>query len=194
MECGRECKRYLERVAKKKTRCVEKPETCVYENCKGGGSIQYHGWYRRKGTGIPCGEGDVGVAGPIWIRRFKCCTCGRTFSWRPWFLAFGRQFMAAAYEAILEPKSRDTGDWWTPSTAARQKLRRQLRHVSEKVIRRLEAYCPVQPSRGFDTATVLLSLAETARQHPEQPRYSSHILFLTLACTRSASWYKPTAT
>ena len=102
-------------------------QDCPYPEC-GRRRAWYWGWYYREegkeGTTIPYGH-DETACQAIPIRRFYCPQCGRTFSWRPRFLVFGRRHAAAAYQLALQDwvAHRPTGPnprWWflSPRSAA----------------------------------------------------------------------------
>jgi hypothetical protein len=129
------------------------------------------------------------------IRRFKCRDCGRTFSWRPWFLAFGHQFTAAAYEQFLLARSR-IGDWWRPGADATQAVRSRLRQAAQRLTERLETHLGRPPSGRSDTGHVLNLAKDIVSQQPStpsEPRYSCHILFIATARTRAHARYSLTA-
>ena len=195
IEGGRECKRYQERVAGKARHCVPKPTQCPYVGCNGH-HIWYHGWYHRKAENLPTEEGQV--AGLVAIRRFKCCTCHRTFSWRPPFLGFRQRYLVATYVAFLEGvrRRRRGGEWWQPSAGAIQTLQRRLRVAAQGLVKRLEEYLKLPLSKGDTLADVFRLARDVARQAstPDHPRTFCHILFLALATFRSPSLYALTAT
>jgi transposase len=181
-------------VANQERRCIKKPQHCPYEGC-GGGSIWFWGWYYRKGGNIPCGESEV--CGKLPIRRFKCTGCRRTFSWRPSFLVFGRRFPALVYEQLFEPGPTSTLAWWQPGEANVKAVRRKLRQHAQRVIRRLETHLKRRPTHRADVNTMLTLARTIALQqsaHQKSRRYSSHILFLSLAATRARAEYSLTAT
>jgi len=180
-------------MARKKTHSVGKPDECAYDECRGC-QIQYHAWYYRKGGAIPCGD-KGNPSGPLPIRRFKCRGCGRTFSWRPWFLAFARRYMAAAYEQLLQAKSR-SDDWWRPGAKATQAVRERLRRAAQRLTARLETHLGLQRSGRIDTGYVLNLARTIASQQPStpsKPRYACHVIFLALARTRARADYSLTA-
>jgi hypothetical protein len=129
------------------------------------------------------------------IRRFKCRDCGRTFSWRPWFLAFGHRCTSAAYEQFLQAKSR-CGDWWRPGAEATQAVRERLRQSAQRLTERLEQHLG-HPLSGQTDAGHVLALAKDIADHqpstPKEPRYSCHVLFLAIASTRAHARYSLTA-
>jgi hypothetical protein len=129
------------------------------------------------------------------IRRFKCCDCGRTFSWRPGFLAFGHRFTAAAYEQFLQAQSR-SGDWWEPGTAATQAVRDRLRRAAPELTERLERHLKRPLSGRTDAGHVIDLARHIASQQQltlEESRYSCHVLFLAIASTRAHASYSLTA-
>jgi len=125
-----------------------------------------------------------------------CCDCGRTFSWRPWFLAFGHRFTAVAYEQFLLAQSR-SGDWWQPGAQATQAVRARLRQRAQRLTERLEAYLGRPPS-GWTHIGHVVDLAKTIASQqpstPNKPRYACHVLFLAIASTRAHAPYSLTAT
>ncbi|MGH9071787.1 MAG: hypothetical protein ACRDX8_11625 [Acidimicrobiales bacterium] len=170
---------------------MEKPHQCAYQDCKGG-SIWYHGWYERKEGALPF-EGGTGVCGPLPIRRFMCCGCGRTFSWRPLFLVFLHRLVALAYQRMLADQSG--GDWWEPGAAAIEAVRRRLCQAAASLIVRLESHLQRELSGRVDLPHALDLAHDIAKDQvtsDEEPRYACHILFLAIACTRAHAAYKLT--
>lgn len=79
--------------------CIPK-RPCPYEGC-GCKEVWFWGWYERKEGCLPVGDGDE-VAEAVPLRRFWCTACERTFSWRPWFLLYGRRYAALFYQLAFK--------------------------------------------------------------------------------------------
>ena len=201
---GRECKRYLQRVHGRKREAVAK-QPCSYEDC-GSSKVWYWSWYRRKGGCVPL-EGSEDAAGPLWIRRFYCTICRRTFSWRPWFLVFGHSFVTVAYQYLIKtwclgaghPRWLRQASWWQPGAAADKALCRTLLRRSRELIHRLrtglERYSgrgrPVRCVPSADPRRAIWHLSRElarSRKSPER-RMSCHYLFMCLAHTRNGAIY-----
>lgn len=195
---GRECKRYLDRVAGRGTDAVAKVP-CPYEGC-GCEDVSYWGWYERKEGSIPYGDGDV-VAGPIPIRRFRCSRCGRTFSWRPAFLVFGRRLVSVAYQGAVRAwalghrrgRRRGGESWHELGMAGRKSLFRRLTRRLDELLGRLDvpghSSAPDEPTglaAGRQRDRVQLwhaarRLAHTHSSQQHEPRLACHLVFLALA-------------
>lgn len=195
---GRECKGYLDRVAGRGTDAVAKVP-CPYEGC-GCQDVSYWGWYERKEGSIPYGDGDA-VAGPIPIRRFRCSRCGRTFSWRPAFLVFGRRLAAVVYQQAVKSWAlggrrgrRQCGESWHElGLAGRKSLFRRLTRRMDELLGRLEVHRrstgprePRGPAAERHRDRVQLwhaarRLARTVSSKKRKPRLACHPLFLALA-------------
>lgn len=193
-EVGAECKAYWECVTEKKKDCVARQD-CPYADC-GRRCAWYWGWYYReegkKGTtSIPFGDAETACPA-IPIRRFYCPKCGRTFSWRPRFLVFGRQYAAAAYELAFHdwvsrrPPGQDPR-WWLLSAEARAALFRWLRvRLSDLLarihgaLRRWGALLPTVGDERLNLWNGVLQLTEVIGPQ-ESPRLPFHFLCLALA-------------
>jgi hypothetical protein len=103
--------------------------------------------------------------------------------------------MAAAYEQLLQAKSR-SNDWWQPGAKATQAVRQRLRHAAQRLTARLETHLGRVQSGRTDTAYIL-DLAQTiASQQPltlSTPRYACHVIFLAMVRTRARADYSLTA-
>src|SRR4029077_15288451 len=110
--------------------------------------------------------GEQGViCDPLPIRRFKCCDCGRTFSWRPFFLVFLHRFTAAAYQQFLDTQASD-GDWWQPGAGAIEAVRARLFRAARPLTERLERYLQRPPSGRCDVPYLLTLARDLAGQQP----------------------------
>lgn len=181
-------------------------QPCPYEGCRHL-TVWYWGWYERKEGKIPC-EGAEGVSGPIPIRRFYCPKCGRTYSWRPRFLVFGRPLAAVAYEQALEPwalgrpveAGRDACSWYQLVDAARKALRRLIRNNVDELLKRFRdelelsgSDVPSEESSDFPRAGstpkeerktlwhLACKVARIFSKREEQPRLTCHYLLIALA-------------
>jgi hypothetical protein len=146
---GRECKRYLDRVARRETDAVAK-QPCPFCGCR---EVWYWDWYERKEGSIPYGDGHA-VAGPIPIRRFWCPRCCVTFSWRPPFLVFGLRFAAPVYQQAFREwalgRRRDSkqqgSSWYELGLSGLKAFFRRLDERLDELLQRLED--PLKRQRG----------------------------------------------
>lgn len=182
-------------------------QPCPYDGCRSL-IVWFWGWFDRKGGSIPC-EGD-GVSGPIRIRRFYCSKCGRTFSWRPRVLVFGRRFAAAAYQQIFKAwalgrrlcRRTDETSWYLPDASTCKAFRRQLSERAEELLCRLRAELPpevlplalqqgplaerVLRRQLWDVARALVRRLAGAK---DGRRFSCHFICMALARHRSGTAY-----
>ena len=141
---------------------------------------------------------------PIPIRRFRCCACARTFSWRPVFLVFGCRYVATAYQrefkawALGRDRQRKSMPWYELGQAASDAFRQRLGDGLMALRQRLRTALVGESVPGPQTENVpsqksrlqLWHLARRAAQHlnekrPDQPpRLSCYLLCLALARLR----------
>lgn len=177
-------------------------QDCPYPEC-GRRCAWYWGWYYREEgkEGIPIPYGDDEAACPaIPIRRFYCPQCGRTFSWRPRFLVFGRRLATAAYELAFRDWVARQGPaqnprWWFLSERARNAVFRWLQvqfiellaRVRQEVERR-GGLLPAVADERFNLWNGALQLTEVIGPQ-ENPRLPFHFLCLAFARHPHGSCY-----
>ena len=170
---GKACKQYLEVVKNLGKEAVSR-KPCPYEDC-GSHEVWFWGWFRRKGGAIPLDFDEV--ADSIPIRRFKCQTCLRCFSWRPPFLAFARRYAAVTYQralkAIALSRTLSRGSWYEVGLAGFKSFRQALQ--PHRLAQRLSDW-PVK-----DWPKLWFWLRHRARTAPEPSQLAIHILCLGLA-------------
>lgn len=192
------CKSYLRQVSGKPRQCIPK-RPCPYEGC-GCDRIWFWGWYERKEGCLPVNDGDE-VAGPVPLRRFLCTGCGRTFSWRPAFLLFGRRYAAVFYQLAFKSWSRGTmartsGSWYDLSASAHRAFVRFLSSRAWDLVARLELWRddllagshPAKPHPG--EVWSLARRAVRALFPVKQPPLSIHLTCLALASHKHAAVYR----
>ena len=193
-EVGPECKAYWECVVRKEIDCVARQD-CPYPDC-GRRHAWYWGWYYREegkeGTTIPYGDdGSETACKAIPIRRFYCPHCGRTFSWRPRFLVFGRRHATVAYQLALESwighSVPQPPRWWFLSPRARGSLfgwlRARFGDLLARIREELDAYNALVPTVDDERINLwngALHLTEIIGSQ-ENPRLPFHFLCLALA-------------
>lgn len=144
----------------------------------------YWGWFDRKEGGLPVGDGDE-AAGAIPLRRFMCTACGRTFSWRPAFLLFGRRYAALFYQMAFQAWSlgrsaAGTGLWCDLSTAGRRAFSRFLGYGAFEVKDRLNLGA-TDGSRVEFWKVMRQAVRSMLIVNQKQPPLSIHLICLTLA-------------
>lgn len=157
---------------------------CPYEDC-GCSEVWYWGWYEREEGSLPLGDGD-GAAGAILLRRFKCTACGRTFSWRPLFLLFGRRYAALFYQLKFKSWALGQcvaghGGWCDLGEAGRKAFSRFLGSRAAEFLDRLGT--KVEPAgrrmKMWQLARQFVRSLLSAQQRP--PSLSIHLVCLALA-------------
>lgn len=127
------------------------------------------------------------------IQRFRCCECGRAFSWRPAFLVFGRSYIAVAYQKALQAMALNQRlgtkqAWYELSRPARRAFRRYVMRRLDRLLSRLEYLAGVRPL-GLNASEAqkkhrLWTLASVlAQRHSstQQELLPAHIVSLALA-------------
>ncbi len=143
------------------------------------------------------------MAGPIPIRRFRCSRCGRTFSWRPPFLAFGRRLAAVVYQRAFKAwalgrrrgSRQDSASWHELGLAGRKSFFQHLTRRLDELLSRLEGELArrTAPPCGAVTPHVPRQLGRQRLWHLSrrlarmlvdptmEPRLACHLVFMSLA-------------
>lgn len=163
-------------------------QPCPYEGC--GCSIDqvwFWGWYFREDGYIPLSEWEF--AEGLKLRRFMCTGCGRTFSWRPAFLAYGRRLAALIYQQALKDwayrrrRRWEQNPWCDVSPSAYYALGRRLRETIPEP--------PGQATLSRQHLWQLLrGVAKQITLSTRQPRQAIHVLFIALARHRDGTLYR----
>lgn len=166
-------------------------QPCPYEGCICT-EVSYWGWYERKEGCLPL-DGGTSAAGAIPIRRFRCSGCGRTFSWRPPFLVFGRRYAAVFYQMALREwclgrRGADGRAWYEPGPTGRRAFFRLLTRRFGFLLGRLgEAREGLPPHDRADSEErrSLWNLARGSARDPrdrqDRSRLAIHPLCMALA-------------
>ena len=114
-----------------------------------------------------------------------CTACGRTFSWRPAFLLFGRRYAALFYQMAFQAWSlgrsaAGTGLWCDLSTTGRRAFSRFLGYGAFEVKDRLNLGA-TDGSRVEFWKVVRQAVRSMLIVNQKQPPLSIHLICLTLA-------------
>lgn len=163
---GRARKLYQKKVKGRKKEAIPK-QCCPYVGCRCQ-EVWYWGWYERQEGSIPFGDEEIPVD-PIDLRRFLCRGCGKTFSYRPPFLLFGRRLAALTYQRLLKgwctgTSQAVTGACWELGEAGRKAFRHSLTQRCPEALERLKEWLQISPSQPAPGASPRERLWLLARQ------------------------------
>jgi hypothetical protein len=165
-------------------------QPCPYGGCGCPDEVWFWGWYHREGREILEALGVDSFR----LRRFKCCACGRTYSWRPPFLAFARHLVAQAYQRpfkswALGCRSSYTGVWHELGESGIKAFRRVLNDRLSELRGRMRRELGIQQAPRLEPLSLqrqklwylIRHVSRKLRRVHKAPRLSCQTLFLALA-------------